>query len=115
MLKKVHLCKKCFRRGDEACLLCVLALPGATPPPPRAFADVFLTCVDPDPPTKTTRRESPPRGCRAPGPPEAAPPDSPNQAPKAQRGRNVSASPAFLASENHPPPVCTYRFHLHRH
>src|SRR5229473_640204 len=115
MLKKVHLCKKCFRRGDEACLLCILALPGATPPPPRAFADVFLTCVDPDPPTKTTRRESPPRGCRAPGPPEAAPPVSPNQAPKHREGETSpphppSSTPRTTPLYAHTAFICTATF-----
>src|SRR5205823_11262676 len=99
MLKSVHLCVKCFRRGDEACLLCILALPGETPPP-RAFPDAFLAWVDPDPPTKTSR-------------PEAALTDSPYQSPQAQKGRNVPASPAFLDSENQP--LCTYRSLLHRH
>src|SRR2546425_660648 len=52
MFKQVHLCVKCFRRGDEACLLCILALPGETPPPPHAFPDAFLTWVNPILPRK---------------------------------------------------------------
>src|SRR5215472_17408754 len=78
MLRSVHLCKSRVRRGDGACLLCILALLG-----------------EPSPPTKTTRPETLPRRCRAPGPPAAATPDSPYQAP---RHREVETSPPHPAA-----------------